>query len=194
MGKIRRIHNKWRKETVEYEFHGVVDSLTTHVEAIEYRYTRGFSSLRMMKQKTGLLPMSFIMTKNHFLIKPYNEIIRRLKDAGITDFLINWRKRKSEKIDDLGPQVLSFAHLDVCFLVCMIPLVLAFAAFIFEHLWHCLQKKLSKSFKKEKTAVPVTKFPKIIQVQPRVQRRFSVCLAHEMKSPIRIQIQRRFSV
>jgi hypothetical protein len=194
MGKDRKIHNTWRKETVDYEFHGIVDSMNTNVDIIELNFKRGLSSLRMMKQKTGNLPMSFLMRRKHFLIKPYNDIILRLKDAGITNFLINRNKRKGEKIDNSGPQVLNFEHLDACFLVCMIPLVLAFAAFILEHLWHRMQKKLTKCFKKKEAAIPVTNFPKIIQVQPRVQRRFSVCLAHEMKFPTRIQFQRRFSV
>jgi hypothetical protein len=172
MGKDWKVHNKWRKETVDYEFHGIVDSMTTHVDAIEYRYIRGLSSLRMMKQKTGMIPMSFEMTRKHFLIKPYNKIIHRLKDAGITDFLNNRYKRKGEKIDENGPQILDFEHLDACFLVCMIPLVLALAVFILEHVWHRLHNKLSEYLKREETVVPATKFPKIIQVQPRVQRRF----------------------
>jgi hypothetical protein len=182
------------KETVDYEFHGVVDTLTYHLNNANSLYKNSLSSLRIMKQKTGFTPMSFMMKKKHFLIKPYNDIILRLKDAGITEFLNNWRRRKGEKIDDYGPQVLEFEHLDVCFLVCMIPLVLAFAVFIFEHLWQRLQKKLTECLKKKETATPMTKFPKIIQVQPRVQRRFSACMAYELNFPSNIQVQRKFSV
>jgi hypothetical protein len=194
MGKDLKIHKKWMEETVDYEFHGIVDSLTTHVDYIEKYYKRGLSSLRMMKQKTGFTPMSFMMTRKHFLIKAYNEIILRLQAAGITDFLVKRDKRKGEKIDDSGPQVLDFKHLDACFLVCLIPLVLAFAVFIFEHLWHRLQKKLTECCKKKETAIPVTKFPKIIQVQPRVQRKFSASSTHELELPNFMEVQRKCSV
>jgi hypothetical protein len=195
MGIEGEVHKKWIEETVDYEFHGVVDTTTLGLDYVNSLYTTGMSSLRMMNQKTGNLPMSFMMKRKHFLIKTYNEIILRLRDAGITEFLNNWRKRKGEKIDEYGPQVLDLEHLDVCFLVCMIPLVLAFAVFIFEHLWQRLQKKLSECFKKNETAMlAATKFPKIIQVQPRVQRRFSACLAYELSFPSNIQVQRKFSV
>jgi hypothetical protein len=195
MGPDPNLHTEWRKETVNYEFHGIVGSFTSNVDFIEkHFYKRGLSSLRMMEQKTGLTPMSFKMRKKHFLIKAYNEIILSLQAAGITDFLINRDKRKGDKIDDYGPQILDFEHLDVCFLVCMVPLVLAFVVFIVEILWHRLQKKLSECFKKEETLIPVTKFPKIIQVQPRIQRRFSVCSAHESDLPKLIEDQRKLSV
>jgi hypothetical protein len=194
MGNNWRIYNKCRKETVDHEFQGIVDSMKSNVDMIKLDFKRGLPSLRMMKQKTGMTPMSFIMKKKHFLIKPFNDIILRLQAAGITDSLINRDKRKGEKIDDSGPQVLDFEHLDACFLVCMIPLILAFAVFILEHLWHRLQNKLTECLKKKETAIPVTKFPKIIQVQPRVQRRFSADLAHELKLPKFIEVQQKSSV
>jgi hypothetical protein len=106
------------------------------MEVINQKYFRGLSSLRMMEQKTGFVPMSFKIRKGHFLIKPYNEIIHRLEDAGITEFLINLRTRKNEKIADFGPQILSLEELKICFLVCFSPLMLALIVFVFEVLWN----------------------------------------------------------
>jgi hypothetical protein len=97
-----------------------------------YLYVHGLSSLKMMKQQTGVIPLSFWMYRGNPLIEPYNEIIGRLRDAGITEYWINFDRKKSEKIDDLGPQILDMNHLEVCFYVCMFPLIFAFLAFFGE--------------------------------------------------------------
>jgi hypothetical protein len=138
-GNDYKILNQWAEKTIDHEFKGVVGFTTHDFEMIKRKYFRGLSSLRMMEQKTGVLPMSFVMKRGHFLIKAYNENIHRLRDAGITEFLINLPKRKNEKINDFGPQILSMEELEICFLVCLSPLMLALIAFIIEVLWNHLK-------------------------------------------------------
>jgi hypothetical protein len=120
---------EWIDKTLDHEFQGIVAGNSYEINRKMYDYNQGVTSLKMMKQRTGTIPGSFLINREHFLIKPYNEMIHRLVDAGIPEFLNNLRERKGEKIADFGPQVLNFEHLGVCFLVCLAPLVLAAIAF-----------------------------------------------------------------
>lgn len=85
----------------------------------------------MMEEKVGFDPKGYYLPYNHFLIEEYNEIIRRLRDAGITEHWINFFKR-NEKLGAFGPQVLDMDDLAVCFYVCAIPLVGSIVCFMCE--------------------------------------------------------------
>jgi hypothetical protein len=114
------------------------------------RYRTGVTSFRMMEQKTGMFPASFMMYRESVLIKPYNEIIQRLFEAGITEFLYELTYRKKQKLEPIGTQVLDFDHLDACFLVCLAPLILACIVFFFEVLWKKIDcKKLKRDQNRE---------------------------------------------
>jgi hypothetical protein len=134
---------KYAEKTVDHEFDGVVAFTTEDVDLVGRDFYRtGVSSLRMMKQKTGMFPQSFRMDRRNVLVKPYNDMILRLFEAGITEFLEELYYKRGQKVEPFGPQVLDFNHLGACFLVCLAPLVLAFGAFLFEIFW----KKFSKTF------------------------------------------------
>lgn len=142
--------------TVDSNFHGIVAGNSYYMRDINnFVYFRGVSSLQMMEQKRGIKPFSFVMHVNHFLIDEYNELIRRMRDAGITDYWYN-TFRRSEKIGALGPQVLDMDHLEVCFYVCMIPLVAAVVCFLCELAWahkRCCSRfyiQCRKTYKKHK--------------------------------------------
>jgi hypothetical protein len=156
-------------KTLDHEFRGVVAGNPEILKQINaFKYFRGLSSLKLMDEKIAFIPTGFMITRNHPLIEPYNEIIGRLQDAGITDYWINYEynRRKNEKIENFGPQVLDMSHLEVCFYVCMFPLIFAFLAFLCElnaelflHILRKLRDKLSSFCR------PRTKH-KIIQVRP----------------------------
>jgi hypothetical protein len=121
------------EKSLDHEFRGVVAGSTNFLNSINsHKYFRGLSSLRMMKEITGFTPMSFVFHRGSYFIEPYNEVISRLRDAGITEYWINYDRRKNEKIEHLGPQVLDMDHLEVCFYVCMFPLIFALLAFFGE--------------------------------------------------------------
>jgi hypothetical protein len=138
------------EKTLDHEFHGIVLGSTMDLKHINtYNFFRGISSLRLMDEKIGFVPMSFAFSKGHYFIQSYNEVIGRLRDAGITEYWIHRDYRKNEKIDDFGPQVLDMFHLEVCFYVCMFPLVFAFLAFfgeisaeLFKYICKKLRQKL----------------------------------------------------
>jgi hypothetical protein len=102
-------------ETTDHEFQGVVSGYPGLLRLINARYFRGLSSLKLMDEYITHFPTSFVMLRNHPLIEPYNEIIGRLQDAGITEYWLNYEsnRRKYEKIEEFGPQVLDMGHLEV---------------------------------------------------------------------------------
>jgi hypothetical protein len=137
---------KWAHETVDHDFHGVVAFTAEDIDLVtRERYRTGVTSLRMMEQKTGMFPASLMMHRENVLIKHYNEIIQRLFEAGITEFLYELTYRKKQKLKPTGPQVLDFDHLDACFLVCLVPLILACIVFFFEIFWKKIECKKLKS-------------------------------------------------
>lgn len=97
-----------------------------------YESNRGITSLKMMEERTAFVPLSFNFWQGHFLIEEYNEIIRRLRDAGITDFLVNFMIRKNEKVERFGPEILTLDQLSVGFAACLILLLMAVIAFVLE--------------------------------------------------------------
>jgi hypothetical protein len=134
----------WEKQTLDDSFRGIVSGSIDQLNIINDAYHfRGVSSLRLMDEKIMLKMMSFYMPRNHFLIDSYNEKILRLMEVGVVDHVIKTEsyKKRNEKIDAFGPQVLDMDHLEVCFIVCMLPLVLAFAAFILELFCHKIKYK-----------------------------------------------------
>jgi hypothetical protein len=106
---------KMISKTLDHEFQGVVDGNSGLLRLINSRYFRGISSLKLMDEYIAHLPCSFMIIRNHALIEPYNEIIGRLCDAGITEYWLNYEsnRRKHEKIEEFGPQVLTMEHLEV---------------------------------------------------------------------------------
>lgn len=118
--------------TLDHNFNGIVSGFTSQLSSFSNNYyRRGVLSLRMMEQKIGFKPLSFLFIRNNWLIPEYNEIIRRLRDAGILEFWNSFYIRR-EKPDEFGPEVLTLSHLELCFYACMIPLAMSIIAFVCE--------------------------------------------------------------
>jgi hypothetical protein len=102
-------------KTVDHEFQGVVSGDPVLLSHINAKFFRGLSSLKLMDEYLARFPTSFLMIRNHPLIEPYNEIIGRLRDAGIIEYWLNYEsnRRKYEKIEEFGPEVLDMGHLEV---------------------------------------------------------------------------------
>jgi hypothetical protein len=102
-------------KTLDHEFQGVVDGTPALLRHINSKYFRGLSSLKLMDEYITHLPCSFLLIRKHPFIGPYNEIIGRLQDAGITEYWLNYEnnRRKYEKIEEFGPEVLDMGHLEV---------------------------------------------------------------------------------
>jgi hypothetical protein len=102
-------------KTVDHEFQGVVSGNPGLLRFINSYYFRGLSSLKLMDEYIAHIPGGFMMVRNHPLIELYNEILGRLRDAGITEYWINYEsnRRKYEKIEKFGPEILDMGHLEV---------------------------------------------------------------------------------
>lgn len=120
------------ERTMDSDYRGIVLSDPNAQEHLLHSaYRSGVSSLRMMEEKIGFDPKGYSLPYQHFLVEEYNEIIRRLRDAGITE---HWNKffKRNEKLGELGPQVLDMDDLEVCFCVCAIPMVASIVCFMCE--------------------------------------------------------------
>lgn len=119
-------------KTLDHDFDGIVSGFSADfISFNNHRIVQGVTSLRMMEQKTGSFPFSFYFNRDFLLIPEYNEIIRRLRDAGITEHWNNFFIR-NEKILAFGPEVLTMFQLRYGFFACMIPMAMSIVAFFIE--------------------------------------------------------------
>lgn len=76
-----------------------------------------------------------------------NEKISELISAGIVQHTYRNLTRMDimrNVDDDIGPQVLTMEHLEIGFLICLVPLICAALAFLIEVLTHELARKIRK--------------------------------------------------
>lgn len=111
------------------------------------KYRSGISSLHILERPTSLtfygIPLKPYSPFNHLL----NDIVLRLAAAGIFEndyknfYYSNGHKRTLQ--EDIGPQVLTMEHVEIGFLVCLIPCFLSIVAFVLE----CLIPRVRKGLK-----------------------------------------------
>lgn len=131
------------EQTIDHNFKGIVRGGTNDLIAWNnYMSNRGITSIKMMKQFTQFTANSILFPRNHFLVEEYNEIIRRLRDSGIADYLWNFFIRKNEKVDAYGPEILTLDQLGVGFIACLFPLGLSIVAFFGELLTDFIARKV----------------------------------------------------
>jgi hypothetical protein len=103
---------------------------------IKYRvYRSGEPSMQMIEQQLGSIYQTLMFAPGTPFLEVFNDLIHKLTSAGIIE---QWVKSyfhpagKFKVNDKIGPQVLTMDHLEIGFLVCLIPLILSLAAFIAE--------------------------------------------------------------
>lgn len=130
--QYRELNESLWGQTLDYNFDGIVSGVTMDlIDFNNFKINRGVTSMRMMEQKTQFLPVSFMVDSGKIVFHEYNEIIRRLRDAGITEYWKNYYIR-NEKVDEFGPEILTLSQLEIGFCACMIPLALSIVAVLFE--------------------------------------------------------------
>lgn len=138
------------ENTLDHNFKGIVSGGTIHFNVLNYhRSNRGITSLNLMEERIAFIPVSFHFPTGHFLVEEYNEIIRRLRDAGITDFWYNFVIRKYEKVEPFGPEILTLDHIGVGFVACFFPLASSVVAFFGELLTDFIARRVFVACMKE---------------------------------------------
>lgn len=100
------------------------------------RYRGGLPSLSMLEEsiQTECGGINFMPFSPFF--ESFNENIGEMNSNGLTDYWVTteFDRKKGRKFynDEIGAQVLTLDHLEICFLICLIPMVLATIAFIVE--------------------------------------------------------------
>lgn len=111
-------------------------------------YRNGRSSLTIMEGYSKTLSNGLSLK----WFSPFNEIINdivvNLQSSGLVERDIqNFMNPKGikRKIDDIGPEVLTFEHLEIGFIFCLFPLFLSLIAFIGELCLHRVEKCKAKA-------------------------------------------------
>lgn len=118
------------------------------ITAMENDYRSGFSSLYALEEAVRLWMERFCFPPFSPFIDRFNEKIHDLHSSGlIGHWEINFygnRKGLIRKPEDIGPQVLTMEHLEVCFLICFLPLIFGTIAFAGEVGGAWLKKRFLK--------------------------------------------------
>lgn len=133
-------------------------------------YRSGIPSLRPINQKLGSIFRSLGFPPGSPFLEVFNDLILKLQSAGIIDHWIkNFYVSKLNIVDEIGPQVLTMDQLEIGFLVCIVPMSFALAAFLFEIRGRILaQLRQFLTFIKKKF-IAIKK--KLIKVRKRMQRK-----------------------
>lgn len=96
-------------------------------------YRSGVSSLHALEQEINRAPGAFGFKRFSPFFETFNNKLGQLLDNGLheSDGLFTLPD-KIRQFDEIGPQVLTMDHLEVAFIACFIPLVLAIVVFILE--------------------------------------------------------------
>lgn len=117
------------------------------ITEINNHYRNGFSSLYALEENYRPYHITFNFPHYSPFISRFDEKTNELHSAGLID---HWNRNVMNpkgiinKQEDIGPQVLTMDHLEVCFLIILLPMVLAFISFAGEILHAWLIKKISK--------------------------------------------------
>lgn len=112
--------------------------MTVAVRRIEATFYRsGHHSLHIVRQTIYDLQFGIVFRRFHPFYEAFNDIALKIISSGIVEHLMRTQTKRGGEVDkkieeDLGPQVLTMDHLDVAFLACITPLILAVLAFVVE--------------------------------------------------------------
>lgn len=121
-------HFDWMEVVVKPENKRVVLATLEYListENIAFRSDR--SSLTVLEEKLGVIPITFLMTKFHPMFKEFSEqILRHRELGGYRGVKIKTRKEQTP------PLVLTMDDLQIGFILCLFPLTLSVVTFLIE--------------------------------------------------------------
>lgn len=122
--------------------------LPFQLKQLHSEYRSGFSSVHLLENCVTMTFMGITFPPFSPFYETFNKMIGDLITSGLMDY---WHEvfmnPKGLKIteDEIGPQVLTMDHLEICFVICFIPIVLSLLAFFYEIIIFKLKAKLHKS-------------------------------------------------
>lgn len=120
-----------------------------HNNHLEY-YRSGVSSILILEEKVETLFQVFLFMPANPFFDFFNQIMSELAAGGLLSY---WRKFEinpkglKRKVDKIGPQVLTMDHLEIGFLVCLLPCGIGAIIFVFELVLKCCKTTDSKASK-----------------------------------------------
>lgn len=108
-------------------------------------YRTGISSIMLLKEDYRTLMIGLIFKPFSPFFEVFNQRIGELVTSGLTDYWFKNELNPQEKkriVEDIGPQVLTMDHLEIGFIVCLVPLTLSFIIALIEISISILKRKL----------------------------------------------------
>lgn len=123
------------------------------------RLTHGKVLGRIHHERLWIDVRAFGFPRHHFLIEPFDHKIQQLFEAGLISKFremigyggyLNPKHpeylRYKELYEPDGPQVLTMEHLEACFVIWLVSIVIAVVAFALEWICYLIERTLKNSF------------------------------------------------
>ena len=100
-----------------------------------------FSRCKILQDPLLINHIVLFFRKNHFLLKPVNNVIGFFKSSGLNDFWISQYTKRKKTLEDRGPQVLTVMNLSGTFVVFLVGSSISFLFFVVEVLCFRIQRR-----------------------------------------------------
>jgi len=105
------------------------------IKMLESLYRNGKSSLKIIPKPITIFPVAIPFKNFSPLYVEFNEKIDQMISSGIIDNIfrkIYDKKPPTRKVEEIGPQVLTLNHLEICFYAFLTPLLASVTVFFVE--------------------------------------------------------------
>ena len=114
-------------------------------EIQQSKYRSGTTSMKYLDQCYKMVYVGVVFKKLSPIMKVFNERSAMMESNGLMEYWRRFNEYTTTKIEEIGPQVLTMDHLQIGFLACCIPMILAIIAFSGEFVWSRLLTSCRKN-------------------------------------------------
>lgn len=115
-------------------------AVTTQVLNYLNRYRHGSPSIKTLNENIQMYFMGLRFPDYSPFYEEFNEKIHDMISSGLIEYFRSTEASVKKADDDVGPQVLTFQHLRMGFIFCLVPLGISAVVFLGEILVHVLRK------------------------------------------------------
>ena len=113
-----------------------VPSLSGVIKELQHKmYRSGTTSMQLLDEPYKSIYKGIVFKSWTPLLETFNKMLAKMEANGMMAHWRQFQEFSTTKLEEIGPQVLTMDHLELGFLACCIPIVLAAIAFIGELAW-----------------------------------------------------------
>jgi hypothetical protein len=117
---------------------------------IHDEYRSGFTSILVLEEIVETVFSISVFYFDNPIYESFNRIVGQMDNAGLLNYWKekNQNSKSKQKVEDIGPQVLTMNHLEIGFQIYLVSLTISIAAFIAEIVVFCANKvtRMMKNF------------------------------------------------